>query len=602
MTWGTKMQQVSSQYKKDIKKSLRNYSYVKVGFRISDPVASANASISWSGRASWSGVPDLVGAASVKNRYGVLEPGMWLLDGSTLTYQAKSEYQGFVSSAITDSLSLLPYSSAIKLTLTFSDYYSFKGLEISFDRVRETYPKSITVKGYKDSAEVFTYNSEVTTVTHSIEQPVPATDYLNKLEFIFTNDRLPYHRLCVEEIILGVSKTFDADTITSVTWSRSNDLLSTVLPSNSLSFSFYDVDREYDPDNPQSVWDYLEKGQQLTFSYGYQLDDGSIEWIQGGKNFTDGQPMIQSSSVLSEVTFRAVSRIDQLVDEYYEGVYSSSGVNLYDLARAVLRWAGCVSSNGDDDFVLHSSLKNYTCFVPLPVLEVRQLLQLIANAALCMLYVNREGVITIAPRTTPLQNFEFTLDDVVDDAPTVNKYPFLKNLYFKLQTMEPDTSVSTLSTINIAGATSLRVVIDYDAATSIDITVSTGLTLNNVVGKFAYRSIVEVTGSGTITVKGKKLITSTRMLSRNFNTIGEDCTVENILVATEAQGNSYIDWMARILQLRNVYSFADRGFPEIDEGDTVQVDTSFTEDKQAIITKSTITYDGALSGDTEVIG
>lgn len=597
------MYQVSEAYKKDIRKTIRNFSYIKVNFRVVDPDAAESAVYSDTGRESWSGTPDLMDAIDVQNRYGTLEPGVWLLDGSVATLGGPSKYQGFVSTQFSDESNNLLFDSQIKLTLTFGDAYMFRGLGVDFDKVQNLYPKSIYIKGYYNEELVFEHSSEVTSSQFVLNQEVPAQPgFVNKLEFIFDSSRLPVHRLRVEEIILGVQKVFTENEIISATWQRTNDLMNTVIPSNNFSYTFYDTDKEYNPDNPEGLWEYLEGRQQVSFSLGYQLDDGSVEWIRCSKNFTDGRPSITKSNTLCEVTFNTVSRLEQLTEQYDEGVYVAEGATLYDLARAVLRWAGCVSTNGDDDFVLSNTLKNYKCFNPLPVLEAKQLVQLIANAGMCLLYVDREGVITMSPRPSQVEDFKFTLDDILSSAPDISKYPYLKNLSAKIRTVSVESESAEIASVEVADAVEQLFVIDYDESTEISIAVSSGLTLVSTVGIFAHRAKIVVTGTGVITITGKKLNENFITITKQFNTIGEDCAVENQLLGTLEQGYEYIDWMGEVLQKRNVYAFSDRGFPEIDEGDIVQLDTSFTDAKVANITGSTIEYNGALSSETEVLG
>lgn len=596
------MVNTSVAYKEQIRKSTRNPSLIKINFGIIDPDAVAGATISDNGKLYFAQEPDINDIYAVSQRYGTLEPGVWLLDGTVATLDESELWQGFISYNPSDNSDNCAYTTEPALTITFDQPYAFRGLGINFDTVQNLYPKNVTIKAYLSNELVFNQTLEVDSATWTYNSPVPSLgSFADKIVFSFPQNRLPHQRLRVEQIILGVKKTLTEDVIISADWVRSNDLMNTVLPSNKFSYSFYDVNKEYNPDNPDGVWEYLETGQQVSFSLGYELDDGSVEWIQCGKNYTDGKPTIQKAETLGEVTFNTVSKLEQLVDVYDEGVYKASGATLYSLAQTVLRWSGCMTATGADDFELDNSLKNYLCYCPLPQLEARQLLQLIANAGMCLLGVNRLGKIFMSPRTSVAQDFEFTLSDVVDNAPTIDKYPYLKDMYFTMNSYTLEDT-SEIAQIEVVGASQTLYTIDYSAATDLSVNVSLGLTLNSTKGLYAQRAKVIVTGTGTITITGKALKTNSTVFTKNFNPVGEDCSLENELVGSQAQALAYIDWMASILQLRNVYTFSDRGFPELDVSDIVQLDTAYTDAKNVVITGTQISFIGGISGETEVLG
>ena len=598
------MYQVSEAYTAQIRKSIRDLSYIKIIFGITDPDADAEAVVENNGQMSWSENPEIEDLRTVDNTYATLELNRWVLNGTQqiLPDSAPYSYQAFVSDKFSDEEGTLLTSTIFTITFA-TGYYSFSGLSFTFDSIVEEYPSEINVKGYLDDALVYENTKSVDSVNYEYNERIPGVDtFVNKLVISFTKTVLPHRRVRLEDLILGLRKIITSDKLVTSTWKRTNDLMNTVLPDESFNFTFFDPNKDYNPDNPEGLWEYIETGQQVRFSYGYQLEDGSIEWIPGSRYITDGGATIECGNTLPQVTFNTVSQIQVLNDIYDEGVYNAIGATFYDLADNLLYWAGVHDLYGNKKYILDESLKNYIMYKPLPVLPVKELLQLIANEGMCLLFTDRQGYINIVPRKTEISNFAFTFNDILTNAPDINKYPFLKNLYVSYSLVQPESEVTELVTIDIEDALEELYTIEYSAATNITASVGSGVTIDEIVGLYAYRAKLKLTGTGTVTISGKKLTSSDYVISKQFNVDGDDCMLETRLLEAKTHAMSYINWMGDVLVKRNNYTFADRGFPEIDTCDIIEVDTAYTKNKQVNIVGTTITFNGGLSGESEVLG
>ena len=598
------MYQVSEAYTAQIRKSVRDLSYIKIIFGLTDPDADAEAVVANNGQMPWSENPEIEDLRTVDNTYATLELNRWILNGTQqiLPDSAPYNYQAFVSDKVSDEEGALLASTIFTITFA-TGYYSFSGLSFTFDSIAEEYPSEINVKGYLDGALVYENTKSVDSVNYEYNERIPGVDnFVNKLVISFTKTALPYRRVRVEDLVLGLRKVITSDKLITSTWKRTNDLMNTVLPDESFNFTFFDPNKEYNPDNPEGLWEYIETGQQVRFSYGYQLEDGSIEWIPGSRYITDGGATIENGNTLPQVTFNTVSQIQVLNDIYDEGVYNAIGATFYDLADNLLYRAGVHDLYGNKKYILDESLKNYIMYKPLPVLPVKELLQLIANEGMCLLFTDRQGYINIVPRKTEISNFAFTFNDILTSAPNINKYPFLKNLYVSYSSVQPESEVTELATIDIKNASAELYTIEYSAATNIKVSAGSGVTIDEIVGLYAYRAKLKLTGTGTVTISGKKLTSSDYVISKQFNVDGDDCTLETKLLESKTHATNYINWMGEVLVKRNDYTFADRGFPEIDTCDIIGIDTAYTENKQVNIVGTTITFNGGLSGESEVLG
>lgn len=596
------MQVVSDAYREQSKQDVREVSYMEIKFGITDPDAVSNAVESVNGQMPFSENPDMTDFKEVEVRYGTFEPGIWLLDGSVLTLSEPYVYQGYVSDKMSGADCI--YADAPTITVTFTaGEYAFRGLTLNFDSIQDLYPRKMTVKGYYKDNLIYEVADTVNKSLFIFDHPVPNPgEYVDKIEILFTESVLPHYRLRVEDVTLGIIKVIDADVLSDSTWSRTNDLMNTVMPDNSMDFTFYDIDREYNPDNPEGVWEYLETGQPVNFKYGLTLNDGSIYWIDGCRLYTEGTPSVKNGGSLPEVSFATTSRLQLLTDVYDEFMYSPSGITFYDLAENILQYCKVVDINDNKEYVLDESMKNYVYTGVFEPMEANQLLQLIANTCMCILGVNRNGRIVFRKRNTEHTGFTYKDTDIKTSTPDITKYPYLKNLSVDVKSYTIDSGDSEVASIDITDANQTVYTVTYSPATSLRVSASSGLTINKTNKLLTCKAEIVVTGTGTLTILGKSFTENVITVTKQCNTAGEDCHIDTAMLTDVAYAEEYLDWMAEVLQQRNVYTFDDRGFPEVDETDIIGVDTAFTVGKQVTVTGLTIKYNGALSGNVEVLG
>lgn len=124
----------------------------------------------------------------------------------------------------------------------------------------------------------------------------------------------------------------------------------------------------------------------MSIRYGYELDDGTVEWFQGGK-----LKLTKWSSNDIKLSISAKDRFDSLDSTYQKGIYREEGASLYDLANDVFLDAGVDLR----DFEVDPYLKNISIQNPIPAVKHKEALQLIANAGRCILYQDRYGKIIL---------------------------------------------------------------------------------------------------------------------------------------------------------------------------------------------------------------
>ena len=194
------------------------------------------------------------------------------------------------------------------------------------------------------------------------------------------------------------TKEFFKKNITAFEHSRTSDLLSGSIPTNEITFSLDNTQREWDITNPTNFAVYLAEASKVTVDYGQTTSDG-IEWIPGGVFYLAEW---ETPSNGLEADFTAKSPLAYM-DEDYTGPRKGT---LHEIGVAA-----CTQStlpNGDEvRYRFDASLANFTTdFSTKDKKYTRaEILQLIANAAGCVFYIDREGVLCIEPLSSELKEF-----------------------------------------------------------------------------------------------------------------------------------------------------------------------------------------------------
>ena len=534
-----------------------------------------------------------------------------LLDGTRKTVDNSLEYQGYVETT--------PYeydtNRGTVFTITFGDrQFSFFGLTIYFDSINNVYPRDVSIKGMVNSNVVINDTVSVTDAVLIYGNVIPEVDTL----IITVNaGRVPYTRLRVQQIVLGVNYVFDSSNIENLEWKRSNDLIGTKLPENTLKFTFIDRYNQYNPDNPNGIWKFIDIGQKVTLTFTYALDDGTKEEIPGAVLYLTGTPSVVQSSVMSKIQFEAVSKIQMLEQLYPYGRTYDDNYNSQNAVVDILTYAELNSNEYDiDDLALNPvSLQSS----PVSNLPVKQNLQLLGMCSRCVLGDDRLGKITMKHRSTDDSGFVFDLNNILSSAPALSKYPVLRTLMIKsngyVQGLSKGISSENLiCEIQVNSSSVQLYTVDYDG---FDIFIPAGspasvynkyietsgnVVINNINFIGPYRAEILASGTGTIKMYSNKLNLPRELsYSQTFNVDGKDCTVENNLCASDSNIGETVEWLGEILNRRNLYKFQSRGFPELDTGDIVTIQTRYSDDLKGYLVSSTVKFNGALSSEEEVL-
>lgn len=387
------MQQVSQEWKDAQKQTLVPESFVEVSLNVGEPEAQEDAAASDNGHVFYSNTPQ-VADETEKNavRYATLERNIWSLDGTVSILPDAAPYgsNGYIGSALSGQDGT--YGTTPTITISFSKVFSalIPGITVTWGAAYDEWAESFRVTAYNGSNIVaqkeVSDNAEVTSVL-----TLDIRNY-DRITVEVLKWCKPSRRARIESILIGIQKVYTKAQIVSYRHSMAVDPLSASLPKAEIKFEISNLNGEYNPDNPQGAEKYLMERQAVKVRYGLKLG-GEVEWIKGGTFYTNEWETPQNGIT---ATFTARDLLEFMNDQY-EGPVSGS---LYDLAEAALTQANLpLSESGANRWALDDTLKN----MPLPEnldlggKSISAVLQLVANAACCVLYQDRDGILHIEP-------------------------------------------------------------------------------------------------------------------------------------------------------------------------------------------------------------
>jgi len=647
----------STEMKQQLKKTTRNYGYLKVNLSVIDPniiIEKLNTDVEWYNLAT-STYEQLIAPFGDENNifddivrqtknYATLEPNFWVLDGSQPLYDDENDEsekypQGYTSDYMSDE-----YGNYNLNRQTFEVMYvgaglpeigmiKATGLSFVFDSINNNYPSQIKVKLYNLNDE----DNLVFEKIYSVDSPEFVIEFSNeenieefcKMEIEFIKSHIPNRRVRIEQIIFGYSKVFTNNEIISADSEERTTIINSELPVKNFQFTLDNINRKFDFDNPQGIYNYLLQNQPINYYWGYKLDGDYIEWILGGQLRLTGEINVNKN----EVTIYAGSTLSLMNDEYKKGVYNVEGVSLYSLAEQVLQSKGITKYN------LWNDLSYIKTEAGLPDAPHNELLQMIATAGLCTLYVDRNDCINIQP---------FNYDDIDTDkldydfaieTPTLQAQPLLSQVdvvVTEYSYNEDEIELYNASNVDIYDHymnNPLTIEFDHDFASGIEVNLSN----SNVECSF-----IETTNNGThtkimiekwnnsatkytdVVVTGHAIETSQYIISKNYDVEnGEIITYENPLVTPmliktlgdkmlELEGedpkefdttkdNSLAEFIGDWYTNRFIYSFNNRGDVLKDTHKIVTIETDFNSDLNGYLLENNISYNGAWRGFSKVI-
>lgn len=579
-----------------LKKPKRNLGFLKVKFNIVDP--ETNPDLSSNSEEIFSSLDSIKESTIPQTKnYATLEKNFWILNDSQPIYGSEELEQTYTSSYMSDKNCLFTDKACI--TLTSSVYLTTLGLTMVFDSIDKNYAKRLNVKAYRDNTLIM--NKDYTLNSYKERLIFADNDELvrwNRIEIYFIESSLPYRRIRVNQLLFGIMEIYTDENIISAESKEKTTMINSELPTHTFKFTIDNMNKLFNPDNPEGWYRYILQQQPISYEWGYQLDDGTIEWILGGNMLLTGSVDVGEN----QVTFSTTSLINYLTKSYKKGVYNANGRSLYDLAVDVL-----TDSNIDESqYNLWEGLKLLKTDAPLPKLEARQLLQIIATTGNCILFTNRENIINIQPFSYILSPYGMNYDFITSN-PVVKVQSELHNAIIYINHYSIDEAVSELfknESLEITGTTKIE--IEYDLATNVSATITGGTIISaNYYGRYA---VLEITNNSdepvSLKVLGNKINVSQTIDSKNYNDAGENIEYKNDLITQMVESSKEVklkEFIGNWYNNRNIYSFENRGDITKDTREILPIETDFSSSLIGYLIENNIKYDGAWAGNSVVV-
>ena len=375
------MQKVSKAYKESMKSPLRERAYIMLSFGLVNQEAQAKARIEEGDFSYYSNSSNIFGESNDDTVYATLEENFTKVDGSMFFLPRRNASHTYLDTGIVSEklLSEAIFELTINLNMAATD---FKGITINFG---ENYPVNFDM--VSSSGQVIEYRNN----TESLFTTEEVLENTTQVKLVVYSMKNPQSRLRIYFIRFGYGLVYYNNDVMSSSLESYVSPIGADVPQIDFTVQLKNYDHYFNVDNPKSAINFLETGQEMQIHYGYQLPDSDeIEWIIGNNLLCS-----EWESDDYTATIRCQDIFRNMDSEFYKGIYNRNGISYYDLAVAVLKDAGFT------DYYIDPQLKNLYTKNPLPRVQHKEALQIIANACRCVLSQTRLGKIQIKSSFVP---------------------------------------------------------------------------------------------------------------------------------------------------------------------------------------------------------
>lgn len=236
----------------------------KIEFGLIDTTAKDDSKLIPSEKQDFVNIQDLKQEEIEEIKYGTLEKNQFLLNGEQrFLPDGELTQMGLWSNQMSDKDG--NFATPITLEIDFTEVHSSLGLTFVFSSVGlGDYCNKLNIKFYNSANEIisnkdFKPNNYYYVCNDNVEK-------YKKIVVTFYGTNNPYRYLKIYQILYGANKIFDKEMIQTAKILEEVDILSSELTINTLDFSIYSDDDEFNVVNPQGVYKLLQKRQRLTIT------------------------------------------------------------------------------------------------------------------------------------------------------------------------------------------------------------------------------------------------------------------------------------------------------------------------------------------------
>lgn len=273
------------------------------------------------------------------------------------------------------------------LEITLGSKHNGVGFTVIFDEKTNQYPAKMTVTSFDEIGVIDIVTIDVTSARQEVFMPI--WEGYNRVRLSFPKTAKPYQTVRVAEVIFGIIRTYDKNNIKQASIVNEVSPIANNLPSNELRLTIDNSNREYDLISPNSIYAYLEQNQHIDVEIGISDDRDNIEYIPMGRFF-------YSYSEAEDNSMTATITAHDLFYKLDDSVCRIGTTGTWDVSVAV---AAVLADSGlSITAEIPAAAGTITINKCIPSRAThREALRLIAQAARCTCYFNREGKLKFIP-------------------------------------------------------------------------------------------------------------------------------------------------------------------------------------------------------------
>lgn len=507
--------------------------------------------------------------------WATCEPGRFVLDGSMHIPDYSAEYKyGYISQAMSNAAGVID----ISLKISFVQQKATKGLTICFQEPVRDFTLKVGGKEYKiENNNALQVYIEHETAYQGIELKITRVD--------------PYRRVRISQIFLGAVMSYDDEKVVDLNVVNEISFDNTSLPSDAADFTLLNEANEFDMLNPEGLYKYLKENQPVNVYLAIKTD-GVYEYARIGRYFVNSWSTNGLRAKFNAYT--VVYAMDE--DEYRFGRIEYR--DLFSMIDELLDDVGV-------EHEIDESLKRLTVSGYIGTVKKREALRQMIQTGCCVAVSDSRGRVIIKKREKlPVDPNQYQ----IIDGNNMKTWPEMKqkknyaSAEVTINTFTKDDEESVIfegTAATIGGVLQpdgkYKVWVAYKDKPAMDIRIP-GMAKYEAYACGAY---VYIDVDKQITIYGRKVTVSQTSYTLQKYAYDNPVKISNNLIISENNAQDIAQYA--LLELDMTAQTSYRGFPHLEAGDPIELETQYGN-KNVFLTKSTLTYSGALSGKVEGVG
>ena len=537
-----------------------------------------------------------------------LEENLWALNGSFINPVQGRQYNGYISNSMSDDNGNFSTIPTITVNLNGSanvEYFSI----ILNPAVKSAYPKQVSIT--LNTGDIFTKDISQETDLPNLLFTINKSG-VTQLTIKFIGTQTPHRRIRLSTIMFGKLIVLNQDNMINTDYMDKNSYVCDTIPSRTFSFTMNNYDLAYNIDNPDTSAVNLDKNTKIKIRNGYNIYgwDDENEVYYNPDRFTNVEWDDWKNLRLLEVitnnddtcTFNCGSVLDMMTTTYSYDRYEPNRTVGYIISQ-LLNYQGLstdlITFSTDDN---GKSYADYQINVPLPEMAIREIIQLLAFSVGATILIKDDGTLRFA-NLNLANSLSFTHQHRFDyhdftSIPTAQELEHTSNISLPKYNSVVADEIST-TTVHVSAYNTEISYGDCQPTGAVSKDNSQGTVVSaNLYCRKGFLTMTLTSEAGCdVEVSGYAISTN----QTQDRSITSDTLIIDTQLMKEDSDNKikkkYQNWYKQKFK----YAMQTRGEPLVDAGDWCVIQTPFSEQLNTYVLQNHITFDGAWSGDMEVI-